>query len=171
MIKFPSGIGGEIMSVRELMQLAAGGKNFKILRCLHDKPMYSGELAERLSIDVRTVRSHLHRLRTNDLVTYETDGKKHIYYIKTPFETAVHEMIISLVALADPVRKRGEDPEPIPMEGVSPLLAQAQKEYWSTLIQGFFKLLQRQGSIRYQNQLQDELDRINRRIEDLQDEI
>lgn len=158
------------MSVRELMQLAAGEKNFKILRCLHDKPMYSGELAERLSIDIRTVRTHLHRLRNNNLVTYEADGRKHIYYIKTPFETAVHEMIVSLVALADPVRKRGEDPEPIPMEGVSPLLEQAQKEYWNTLIKGFFKLLQRQGSISYQNQLQDELDRINRRIEHLKND-
>lgn len=157
------------MTVNDLMRTVAGEKKFKILRCLHDKPMYSGELAERLSMDVRTIRTHLHHLREEKIITYKKKGRKHVYYIQTPFETAVHEMIVSLIAMADPVRKRGEESEPISMEGVNPMLKKAQKEYWNTLLKGFFKLLYRQGSIRYQNQLEEELDQINRRIEDLKD--
>jgi len=157
------------VTVNNLMRKAAGEKNFKVLRCLHDKPMYSGELAERLNMNVRTVRTHLHHLREENLITYKKEGRKHVYYIQTPFETAVHEMIVSLVAMGDPVRKRGEESEPISLDGVNPLLQQAQKEYWCTLLKGFFKLLYRQGSIQYQNQLQDELDQINRRIKDLEE--
>jgi DNA-binding transcriptional ArsR family regulator len=160
----------EDIEVRKLLELVSGDVNFKILRILHDKPMYSGDLSGRLNVNIKTIRVHLHRLRENNFVDFEKDGRRHIYSILIPFETPVHELIMALVAMADPIKKRGEDDEPIPVETIeSNRLRDAQAEYWTTLLSGIVENFFKHGSFAHQKQLDQQLDKIKDRIQRLKD--
>ncbi|MFB6347166.1 MAG: ArsR/SmtB family transcription factor [bacterium] len=158
------------MGIRELMELAAGDVNFRILRSLHDKPLYAGDLSERLNVHIRTIRVHLHRLRTNDFLAYDQDGRKHLYHIKTPFESTEHELIITLVSLADPVKKRGENQERLDVADASLVAQKIQKGYWTTLIKGVYRALVHQGSIGELKKLRRELEKISNRADRLVDD-
>lgn len=158
------------MDTRLLMEFASGESNFRILRILHDKPMYSGDIAARIQSDVRTVRTLLHRLRNKNFVEYKTVRQKHVYHIKTPFETAAHEMIMGFVAMAPPVKKPAEpDHAPLDLSEPHPLLKEAQTEYWTTLVKGFFTTMLKQGSKGHIQKVHDKLDQINNRIKRLKD--
>ncbi|MEE8114338.1 MAG: helix-turn-helix domain-containing protein [Nitrososphaerales archaeon] len=55
---------------------------------------------------VQTVSAHLARLRTADLVLYETEGRRTHYRLKQPFETrqlveALHAVVVGAARMAD----------------------------------------------------------------------
>lgn len=155
------------MVVRKLMDLVSGKVNFKILRSLHDKPLYAGDLAQRLSANVLTIRVHLHRLRNHNFVDYKKTGRKHLYHIKTPFESTEHELLMTLITLAEPIKKRGEDNQPLDVSESDFEGQKTQKNYWTTLIKGVYKVLVHQGSIAEQKKLRAELNEISNRVDNL----
>lgn len=155
------------MDVRKLMDLASGEVNFKILRLLHEKPMYAGELGERLSSDDRAVRVHLHHLRQNGFIDYEKKGRQHLYAVKTPFESATHEIVMRLVALADPVRKRGENSSPIPPDQFESDSRESHLEYLIQLFDWYVETFVQHSTIQAGKQLGEDLGKLSDRIEDL----
>lgn len=157
------------MDVRKLINLASGETNFKILRLLHEKPMYAGELGEHLSASDRNVRVHLHHLRQENLVDYETTGRRHRYSIKTPFETSAHELVMTLVALADPVRKRGEGPAPAPPEEFESRTKKSHLKYLTRLLDGYIEKFVVHGTHKAGKKLGDDLQALSDRINQLMD--
>lgn len=158
------------MGFRKLMDLASGETNYRILQLLHEKPMYSGALGEKLSTDIRAIRVHLHHLRHHGFVDYNVVGRKHEYHIKTPFETPAHELIISLVALAEPARKRGEDDAPLPIGDLQTQSRKSYLSYLNDLINGYIDTFVRHSTVKYGEQLGEDLKAIRRRIEQVGDD-
>lgn len=159
------------MDIRKLMDLASGEMNFRILRLLHEKPMYAGELGERLSAADRTIRVHLHHLRQAGLIDYDQHGRKHLYSINSPFESTAHELLMTLVALSDPVRKRGEDPSPIPPDRFETGSQTSHLNYLKKLLDGYIETFVSHSTHQAGKQLGEDLKNIAERIDDLsQDE-
>ena len=158
------------MDFRKLMDLASGEVNFRILQLLHEKPMYSGSLSEKLSIDIRAIRVHLHHLRQHGFVDFNEVGRRHEYHIKSPFETPAHELIVSLVALAEPTRKRGEDQEPLPVEDLETQSRESYLSYLGELINGYINTFVRHSTVEYGKKLGEDLKEIQRRIEDVKND-
>lgn len=157
------------MDIRKLMDLASGEMNFKILRLLHEKPMYAGELGEHLSSSDRNVRVHLHHLRQENLVDYEVNGRRHRYSIKTPFETSAHELVMTLVAVTDPVRKRGEESAPIPPDEFESGSKKSHLEYLKQLLDGYIETFVVHSSKEAGEKLGEDLRALSDRINQLAD--
>ena len=153
------------MNVQRLMELASGPTNFRILRLLHENPMYSGDLSRRLSIDTRSVRVHLHKLRKHDFLDYDQEGRKHRYYVKTPFESPAHELIVSLVALSEPIRKRGENAQPIPVKDLPNQSRKSYLSYLNELLESYVETFVLHGSMKYGQKIGEDFKELKRRIE------
>lgn len=155
------------MNVRKLMDFVSGEANFKILRLLHEKPMYAGELGQRLSADDRAIRVHLHNLRKRDFVEYEKNGRKHLYSIKAPFASPAHELLISMVAISDPVRKPGENASPIPGSDFETGAKKSHIDYLKELLDSYIENFVMAGSVNEGRKLGESLKKLTNRIEDL----
>ncbi len=64
-----------------------GGRNrVRIIRALNEKPMNANQLATTLELDYKTIRHHLDKLATNDVVTSMGDEYGKTYFLTEKME-------------------------------------------------------------------------------------
>ncbi len=142
------------MDVQRLMSIASGEMNFRILRVLHEKPMYSDDLAERLSTNARNVRVHLHHLRQAEFVEFRKTGKRHLYSIKTPFQSKNHRIIMSLVARSDSVSSRGETIA-AELQDLEPQSRESHLTYLQELFESYLETFVHQSPLKQLREMDD----------------
>jgi len=69
-----------------------GGKTRAlILKCLHERPHNTNQLAEVLNLDYKTVKHHLNVLFKNGIIAQETDGYIKLFFISKNMEMHLNE--------------------------------------------------------------------------------
>lgn len=78
-----------------------GGRNrVRIIRALNNKPMNANQLATTLDLDYKTIRHHLDKLETNDIVTPMGDEYGKTYFLTERMEQNL-DLLDEITARAD----------------------------------------------------------------------
>lgn len=72
----------------------------RILRLLRHEPQAITELANRLPVSRPAVSKHLGKLRAAELVSFEVDGRRHVYSLRPEGFEAGHEYLSELWIVA-----------------------------------------------------------------------
>lgn len=78
-----------------------GGRNrVRIIRALNNKPMNANQLATTLDLDYKTIRHHLDKLESNDVVTTMGDEYGKTYFLTERMEQNL-DLLDEITARAD----------------------------------------------------------------------
>jgi DNA-binding transcriptional ArsR family regulator len=78
-----------------------GGRNrVRIIRALDETPMNANQLADALDLDYKTIRHHLDKLQTNDVVTSMGDEYGKTYFLTEKMENNM-DVLDEVTARAD----------------------------------------------------------------------